>query len=255
MKLNPLAAASLQRLIDEGIALDPLADFDAIAEINELADAATKPRPCIVTDAILDAPVTCGGVQFRALTIAAHLWLRDVATPALEHDEYLCGLAIPFAMANRDALDDLNDERDIRRAVKRWGRKACRRITDTQLAGVFRHFGIELAEDGDGIPEDAEDAQDAREQYGNVLALLIREYGGDPNYWIFEANPQTVDVCLRDTMLKAHYEAEDHRATAAKGGKAIAPDPNSPLMQSQFAMIKRVRQFRDAKLADGIGGN
>ena len=253
MRLNPLAAASLQRLIDEGIPLDPLADFGAIAEINDLAEAATRPRPSIVTDAILDAPVVCGGVRFRALTIAAHLWLRDVATPALEDDDYLCGLAIPFAMANRDALDELNEASDIRRAVKRWGRKACCRITDAQLAGVFRHFGIELEESS--IPDDAEDRQDISEQYGNVLALLIREYGGDPNYWIFDANPQTVDVCLRDVMLKAHYEAEDHRTSAAKGGKAIAPDPNSPLMQAQWALIKRVRQFRESKADAGIGGN
>jgi len=211
--------------------------FDDLVELDNLAKDCMAPKPSDLTAAVLDHAITVGGISFRALTIAGRLWARDVALPALEGDPVLQSLVIPFAMANRNRIPDLHDPSKVRRAIKRWGRWRCRNLTEDHLVYVLRWFGFldDMPDDGPPVPD----------QYGALLALLVKEYGSTPKFWLFEAHLEMVKACLNDVALKNYYEYESMRREAAKGGKAVAPDPNSPQVVAYSKFCERLRQFQE----------
>jgi len=216
-------------------------DFDDLAELDELAKACAAPQPSDLTSAVMDYPIEVGGVKFRALTIAGRIWARDIGIPATQSDPLLSSLVIPFAMANRERLSTLCDAGKVVRAIKRWGRWKCRRLTEPQLIYALRWFG--MLDNGEG-----EDRVDAPDEYGALLAILIREYGSDANYWLYDAPMDIVKVCLNDITIKTYCEYEAVRKTAAASGKAIAPDPNSPQVVSYTKFIKRLRAFETKRM-------
>ncbi|MDH3279540.1 MAG: hypothetical protein OEQ18_00215 [Gammaproteobacteria bacterium] len=227
------------REMDVGLSCD---DFDALAELDALAKECAAPQPSDLTSAVLDYPVEIGGVKFRALTIAARIWARDIGIPATKGDPMISSLVIPFAMANRDALPELCEPRKVTRAIKRWGRRKCRRLNEAQLVYVLRWFG--MLDNGEG-----EERVATPDEYGALLAILIREYGSEPKYWLYDAPLEIVKACLNDIMIKTHCEYEAARKSAAKAGKAIAPDPNSPQVISYTKFIRRLRVYEAKRMA------
>ena len=246
--LLPMTLAAIRELDEAGVSIDWVEDFSEILELNELASGVANPRPGELTDAVLDYPFEAGGVKFRALTIAARIWLRDFAIPALENDPVLESAAVPFAMANRNDLWALTDSHLLRKAVRMWVVRDCKQLTDAMLRNMLAWFGLI------GPSEADEDCGPVPDEYGNVIAMLTREYAGKPEYWLFEAPPEMVRACVADVILKAHFEHEAHTRSAAKsrgkggGLTAVAPDPNSPSMQAQLEFNDRLRKFKARKL-------
>jgi len=235
----------MQMLLKQALSAAPVEittdDFDELSALDELAKGCVAPKPSDLTFAVLDHCLEVGGIKFQALTIAGRIWARDVGLPATAADPILQSLVIPFAMANRNLICDLHDHGKVRRAVRRWARWKCRKITEEGLLYMLRWFGM--------ISDDTANQDEATpDQYGALLALLVKEYGSTPKFWLYEAHIEVVKACLNDVALKNYYEYESIRREAAKGGKAIAPDPNSPQVQSYTQFIQRLRVFQERQV-------
>jgi len=248
--LRPMTRKALEGLRAKGVVFDMIEDYDDLAELNGHARDCESPRPSRVTDAILDYPITCAGLKFFDLTIAARLWCRDIAFPALEEHPILHGMAVPFAMCNRTKLGEITEPSQVKRAVWTWTFMKCRKLTQDQLSNILSWFGLIEPEGQDDPTPDTSESD-----YGNVLAILTREYGGKPEYWIFDAPAEVVQVCINDVITKAFFEhqaMEKANQGAGRNAKAIAPDPNSPQVRAHTLFIRKVREIEKRKKSEVV---
>lgn len=238
-QLSPLAQDRLAQLLTEtGHALT-LDDHSHIVRLDELARAVLDPCDDVV-DSILNHPVLCGNVTLKKPSIGKLLWYDEYVVEWFSDRPDVAELVFAYLLASSNdegSTDELVDLKTTEKIVFKWAKM----LTATEaefaeaMARVYPH-----AENEDG--ERGESSQE-----GALMALLAREYGHTPAWWLWEAPISLVNAMLADYVAR-NEAAERERRRAARGngggfskGGSAKPVPPSPdrAMRAQ----KRLREY------------
>jgi hypothetical protein len=216
------AIRTLQSKLNHAITVE---DFDLIESLDvvarDLAGITKSERR------LLDAPFFACGMRFYPLTIAKSLWYREKLVefeiPELYHDAFMFWvLSIPN---EEGAFDEFDTVAKVNRAMKRMARKLT--CSADEMAEVFRKCAglVEIESTDKESDEESDEESETAEatQYGGLIAVLLKEYGGTPTQWMIETPIETVAELFDQHMARYIAEQDAVRGDAAKGGKAIAP--------------------------------
>ena len=208
-----------QLLSETGHALE-LADIALIVELDRYADAVVNGGASSDELSIYEYPLVCAGHVFYAPTIGKEIFWREQVVRAVPSDwhgvAYLWLLAQPTVPTARGI--------DITKAVKKWGR-TCKLTTDD----VNRIHAQYTNDNGAG------DGSTVRRDYGEIIALLVREYGKTAHYWL-NAQESEVKMMLDDWVKRQEAKAAAYRSSKAGSKNPIPPAPSPK--------IKAMKEFR-----------
>lgn len=216
-----------------GIRFDPIGDWDALQDIARLADvvmqtdedgAAAMVRPC----------VEIGGVLFHRMTIGAGCWLEKVA-PWFDGQDKLFALALAYAMAGaRNPSVDL------------WPFADDRAKLVARLNEFKRHLGCTPGELMQGIKAFADEetrapmpgdesqvsAEAAKSGFGGLVDLLLSEYGGTPEQWLWHTPRATLNDLMGKIAARQRAKAGDKHS-----------DPDDPRVIASHRLHNRVQDL------------
>lgn len=202
------------------LALD---DFDLISELDAAAQAVSKGSASDPV-CLFAYPYYAANCRFNAPTIGKELYWRECVAPAVS-DEWQ-GIAFLWLLS----ADGIPTERgdDIAAAVKKYGR-ACP-LTGPDAERVLAHFSVHEDEGGTA-------------RFGEVLALLVREYGKDIDHWL-RAPEQEVQMLVADWTARQEAQAAAVRKAQSGRGAPTPPPPTAQIKSlAKFALIReRIRE-------------
>lgn len=239
--MNPVLRKHLeeaQRV--NGITFDVVRDWDALQDLAALADAvmeteknadAASLRPCM----------ECGGVLFYRMTIGAGEWLQRVM-PWFDGEDRLAILCWAYAMAGaRNPSADLWPFGDNKARLVAQLKNFAKHIgaTPPELAHALNEFQAEeTAPPMPGDESGEDDGETKRTGFGALIDLLLSEYGGTAEQWIWQTpRAELVELSKRMTARK---RAEAKKATT---------DPNDPRVIAGHRLVMRLQDMVAAKKA------
>ena len=215
-----------------GITFDVLTDWADLLDLSRLADVVTNAEET-GSAAILRPCVEIGGVLFYRPTIGAGEWLAERAA-WFDSDPAGNVLCMAYACAGAREPERLlwphgADKTRLDRTLKAWRKSlGC---TPEELSKWLGEFLVEGRADTALEPAPGgEESAPVKSGYGHFIDLLLSEYGGTPEQWIWHTPRET---CL-DLIAKI---AERHRA---KAGKAYT-DPNAPSVIASHRFVMRLQ--------------
>lgn len=270
--MNPLVKSALLELQNDGIILDPIVDFDHLLALAKLADSVTTHMP-IGEACLLRPTLQIGNVTLRHLSLGAQRFMIDVvAGKWWPHDTSRQNIAYAYCMAHADRPELLWQHQANKMsfiwAVLKW--ECSINVSWTELQAAIEQFQREGQQDqtpdtppaaGDyraamatlarlrAIPEtyraDCEaaiaaleiDENNAPGAYGPMIELLCREYGHDPEYWMWRISARD-----RSVIIAAFSERKDAEARAARG------HGDDRLTRAHHAFSTYVEKLRKAKM-------
>ena len=198
--------AELQKTHNRVLTLD---DFDLIAKLDEAADVVVNGVQVADSDTFA-YPLLVAGEVFRAPTIGKEMYWKEQVVKYVDDD------LIPAAqlwILTFERVPELRGE-EIQKAVKKWARKS--KLTRKNVDYIHSYY----------MPDEAQAEQKKEDNsYGELIGLLIREYGKDRDYWM-NAEESEIKLVLAD--LTAQQEARAAEFRKAKGGSRnqVAPAPS-----------------------------
>jgi len=230
--LSLYAKKELQNLQNQTSHSLTVEDFDDIARLNELCLAITdNAEP---ENDIVDMPVVLGDYQLKQPTIGVLEWYNEYYLPLFESDPLMADGGLAFALSLSDtprALWELNNKKDVKRAVKRFLRRLNCNHKDLQ-ATLIKLLGA------DG----SEDEEKGEGSAGRLVAMLCREYGHSPTYWLWEAPLGFINTFVYDYVARVEAETESVR-NASKG--ASKPPPSESRVKKFKALREHTNNMRD----------
>jgi len=261
MDLKSLQEATGHVLVVEDF--DDIEKLDAInrriAEGEDCAESIAAKRAVRVGNLLLEKP-RIGAIEWYE----AHAdWFADDAT--------LCDCAFVFASLAKHprTLWGLTDKKRARKAVRRFMRGISCTAEDLQ-EGFVRLFGVGggsvAITDAPGKEEveksvatianasemnheatfNAIKTEAARLEkvgnetpnYGPLVAMLCREFGGDPEKWRWDVPIHIVESCRKD--FEARVDAQEREIAKANKGAAVLPQKTT-----RNLLIKEARLMRN----------
>lgn len=192
-----------------------LDDFADVLEIDKLVRTITKVPKTLEQD-LLGIPMLVAGCKFYPVTIG-HLLFADAELDYLQEQDpqlyvySLCYLLTVRAVADLPEYEGFEPQAFEKRVTK-WQHKSP--LREEHFAHILEKlYSFDVYAPG---PDEDVEVERKATDYGPLIALLVREYGKDPQYWLTQ--PQDIiQQCLDD------YEREQIRELnieAAKfGGK------------------------------------
>lgn len=240
--LHQITIQKLKKLKNEkGINLDVITDYHHVVALDALARIVAGESSSPHWQATLDQVRQVGNVTLRRLSLAAELFLfkhlstwQDAAPPELQN------LSIPYALAHADnpaTFQDADPQKWFT-SVEKWALTVSAPL-DALMSAVNDFLGIET----DNINTENEpdnqhnDEPDELTDYGWMIEFLTREYGHDPDFWLWGA-----PACQARLLLDEYRRMRDQEAKASQN-KAVAPDPNSRSIRALVEMRKRINQI------------
>lgn len=201
-------------------------DFEDIEALDKLAAKVANQSP--EEKRLLGQPYELCGIKFYPLTIAKSLWYAEkVAEWNLEglfQDVLLFWLlTLPDT---EEALDAYSLRKDADKAVKRLSRRL--HCTQKEMTDVFQKCIGGKGESADGDPI----------SYGALIAVLLREYGGTPEQWLYETPVERIGALIDQYVHRINAENDASRSTSAGKGKAVAPPPSAKLQALKDYRLK-----------------
>jgi hypothetical protein len=255
--MNKLLKSALIELRRDGINLDPVADLEHILALSKLADRVTDRTPAIGEASLLRPAMTIGNVTLRHLSQGAQIFLVEVVAGQWWPDDTRNqNRAYAFCMAHTDQPEKLWQLQASRMAFNmamyEWEKTITIPAEDLQAAiKAFQQEGREESPDatptaGDyrvalakldalrTVPEayraecenkiaamEVEEDNDPR-AYGPIIEMLVREYGHDPDYWMWRisARDRSIIIANRNENIEAQNRiakghSPDDRVTRA----------------------------------------
>jgi len=194
-------------------------DIALVVELNKAADVVVN-GPADKADSIYAFPILCGGEVFVAPTIGKQIYWQEQVSKNVPEDLLTCGYLWLLTFA------DVPDERgkDILKAVKRWARKC--KLDDDDAESIVKVYNKDKDECGEA-------------NYGEIISLLVREYGQDCNHWL---NAPESEI----TMLIADWtRTQEARAAAYRTSKAGNKNPVPPVPSPKIKALKTYRELKD----------
>lgn len=211
-------------------------DYDLIEKLDKAACEVTKVSKR--ESRLLRQPFDLCGVKFYPLTVAKSIWFAEKCDEwELTDTEQEAFLIWLLTVDNTDtALDSYTERKAAGKAVRRVSRRL--HCTQREMTEVYyKCLGRSANKDTEGGCDDVD--------YGGMIAVLIREYGNTPEYWLYETPVEMIGVLFRAHEEKIMRENEAQESTAAKSGKAVAPRPSARL--KALAEFRRVsNEIREA---------
>lgn len=194
-------------------------DIEPIVALDEAADIIVN-GPVDKSDSIYAYPIICGGEAFVAPTIGKQLYWEEQVSQNVPEDMWTCAYLWLLTFA------DVPEERgaDILKAVKRWGRKC--KLTADQVVTILNAYNK-----GDGGNDKA--------NYGEIIALLVREYGQDCEHWL---NAPEAEIAM---LIADWTRTQEAKAAAYRKSKAGSKNPLPPVPSPKIKALKTYRELKD----------
>lgn len=208
------AIKKLQKQTNHAIVAE---DFELIEKLDKAAQDVSG-----ITETerrLLSQPFVLCGIKFYPLTVAKSLWFAEKVEEweidGANQDSLLFWL---LTLENTEAaLDAYADRKDADKAVKRLSRKL--HCTNDELIDVYHKCTGFTGESSGSCDTD----------YGGMIAILLREYGGTPEKWLYETSVEMIGALFAAYSAKVDAEQSAGRKSASRKGKAIAPPPSKRL--------------------------
>ena len=190
-------------------------DFDDLEELDSFAGKITNTTK--LERRLLRTPYELCGINFYPFTVAKNIWfiekVEEWGVEGKEQEALLFWLlTLPLTS---DALEAYTDEKDAQKACKKLSRRL--HCTKDELTVVYNKcLGIR----GD---EDSSNSDESDSDYGGMISCLIKEYGGTPDYWIYETPLEVIGSMFEAFARRVAAEESKIKTKGAKNGKAVAP--------------------------------
>lgn len=221
---------AIQKLQDETGHVLVVEDFDLIEELDGLADGFSG----VSSDEsrLLYQPYSLCGIKFYPLTVAKSLWYQEKVKEWCIEGSLQESLLFWLMTLPNDAgeLDHYAEEKEALKAIRKLSRRL--HCTPEQLNDMF----LKCVGNQSGDSDKAVD-------YGGVVAVLIREYGGKPDEWLYETPLPMITALFK--AFERRIDAEEKTARASSGGKAVAPAPTRRMERLNDFRVK-VNEIREA---------
>lgn len=230
LNLNQYAKQELNVLLKETDHKLCIEDCEDIAKLNDMCLAVTCDDECCIS--LLNMPVMCGCYQLMEPSIGALDWYNENIIKWFPDDILMLDCALAMIMAKGKfprSLWDIPDKKSAKREIKRFRRSLG--LTHIEVREAIKKV----------LPDQKEEASDEKSaDTGKLVAMLCREYGNSPEYWLWEAPVSTIHIMVKDFSDRMHMEAEAVRKANAAGGKHTAPQWTPKLEK-----IRKLRLFKN----------
>ena len=191
-----------------------LDDIELITQLDKVADRVVKGVQ-VSASSLFAYPLLVAGEAFRAPTIGKEIYWKEQIVKAVD-DDYLS--AAYFWILTFEDVPELRGK-EIQKAVKKWARKC--NLTSENIEYVQRYYA----------PDEAQAKQnDEAHEYGEIIALLVREYGKDCDHWL-NAPESEIKMLLADWTARQEEKAAAYRKSRGGSRNQVAPAP-SPKIQA-----------------------
>jgi hypothetical protein len=217
--MQQMTIQDIQSLLTEtGHAL-AVEDFDAIFDLDRAA-AVVVSGPKDSSDSIYAFPLLYGGEVFFPPSIGKQIYWQEHIAAELTEDWLTCAylwlLSRPCVPTERGA--------DVAKSVKAWARKC--RLTEDEIQRIIQAYNTDENESG------------TRAKYGEIISLLVREYGKDVEHWL-NAPEHEVSMLLADWTRR-----QEEKAAAYRGTKAGSKNPLPPVPSPKIKALKHYRELK-----------
>jgi len=204
----------LKELIAEFNRVLTLDDIELITQLDKAADLVVKGVQ-VAESSLFAYPLLVAGEAFKAPTIGKEIYWKEQVVKAID-DELLS--AAYFWVLTLDDVPELRGK-DIAKTVKRWAKKC--KLTASDVDYIQAYYAPD--------EEQAQKNADAH-GYGEIIALLVREYGKDCNHWL-NAPESEIKMLLADWTARQEAKAAAYRKSSGGSRNQVAPAP-SPKIQA-----------------------
>jgi len=189
-------------------------DISDIIELDALAGQVADPQDGI------DSPLLNHAVYFRSVPVypltLAHLTFLDESSAVLgigDDERVLCML---WVATIQEITDSLYDQEASRKAYRKWARRSPWTPSDIEAILELRYGKLSRQADGNS---------NAKDNTGALIAMLAREYGDSPGFWMYRAALGVVESCIADWTARQESQAAAYRKANKGGGGAPVPSP------------------------------
>lgn len=207
----------------EGITLRLPDDLADLVELNKRADAVTADLPSADYLACLKPEVHVGTVVLRRPSLGAVEFIESRLAPWFEDDpaNFIRGLAYCLAEGrNPSALWAFDEKPAFAKRLKEWSRSISCDFHELKEA-------VEKFKTSDEDTTRKMGTKPAQSDRGWMLDLLMSEYGGTIEQWVWQT--PLVEIAV---LLKRRRERKE--AEAAAEGKVVPTDSDSPYIRALY---------------------
>ncbi len=182
-------------------------DFDLISELDELACEVAQVSK--LHRRLLREPFELCGILFYPLTVAKSLWFNEKIieweVQPVHHEPFLFWL---MSLPNEQGVfDQFCKRKQADRAIRRFSRRLT--CSPDEIAETYQKC---IGSSGGGSGRDVD--------YGGMIAVLLREYGGTPDQWLCEEPIPRISDLLRAYSERVNRENAAN-SDVANGAKQV----------------------------------
>jgi len=203
-------------------------DFDYILELNEADKRVMDPRTT-ENASLLSRPIYFGDTPIYPLTLGIAEWLA-ILSDWYKDDQDTLGLAMIYVLTQEDILSELEKVKRpwvFKIELKNWARKSKLTIAQMQEIMDLRY------------PELAKSNGDKDEDNGPLVAMLVKEYGQDIDYWL-NAPVDHLNIVISDYNSRQQQAADQARA---QGSTVLPlPSPKNLAIRKRLEVVNKIRE-------------
>ena len=186
-----------------------LDDVELITELDKAAELVVNGVQ-VAESSLFAYPLLVAGEAFCAPTIGKEIYWKEQIVNAVDEDMLT---AAYFWVLTLDDVPDLRGK-DIAKAVRKWAKKC--KLTSADVDYVQAYY----------MPDEAQAKKNAESSsYGEIIALLVREYGQDCEHWL-NAPESEIKMLLADWTARQEAKAAQIRKAVKGTRNQVAPAPS-----------------------------
>lgn len=223
------------------------ADFSDLLELNELAWIIKDPSPSPAGLSLLDQPIIVGELTFWKPTIGFLLWQENILSNHLVEGEAIYDATLLYALSKRETFREDVISQPIEKVVKRaskWAYKKLWRLSVTQVEYLLLQlFGVSESNSGGSELHDAQDI------YSLMIHHLVANYGGNQDFWLYEASLERLANIVERLGYDNLLEQRANDASLKKAGQHLAPNPKDPSIIALAKFRAKIKEIEARKLS------
>jgi hypothetical protein len=217
-----------------------LSDVEKISRLVQLADKVSNPEPKAI-NWLDDMPRRIGRKWLDPITIGKAIWFDKYPIAWFHGDATMLVLSLGFVISRGVSIDTLSEIRDAvecSRVVSDFWKKADCTFNDLfstlqELTPGHTETNLKKCETcGQSIA-----VKKIESDYGPVIRFLVREFGGNPHYWMHEESMLLIENMITSFVKQQAEELKQNNSALARAGARI---PTSPLL------VAAIKEYREA---------